>query len=587
MIKPPPGATVDWGDPITKGLRNWYLMNEGAGTLVANIVDFKANGLMTNMAQGGTASGWCGSGFGGGIKYDGSNDYVKIINDVELDWIKSTSFTISVWAKPFSGGSDLIAFIDRSLVGGGGITYGISWYYTANLLVFVRNTGTSAGTLNRGGWVDPLVPSYNKFDHFVWVYKKEDASIQCWFNGIRKTIVSPGFNSIDSLDISYQGGANDLGYNIGSQIRGSGDTYGYGIIDSVRMWDRALSPVEICRLYSEYDAGLAKGRLFAFPTYGLGAWNGKLAVAGNTGVLTADIATSNLEAYMVLSFRGLQASVTAPPSLTPTKSVSPSITVSGTPTISVSSSITPTITVSSSITISISITPSITITPSISLSISVSPKAAPTVANTTEDVNTTASTTLDVAFVQTTGNLVVIFISTAVSTALSSISDGFTDLTNLTGTFHIIYKTLDGSEGGNVTMTVTSTKFASIAYNISGHDTGQAPYLSTVATGTSTAPNPTTVTPGAGSNNYLWIAAASTAGEEADDDTWASLSAGLSGQGFGSLVQKTTGTGGVASTNASLALARMSSIGSSMDPDAFTTAQSLAWRAYAMAIKPA
>ena len=123
--------------------------------------------------------------------------------------------------------------------------------------------------------------------------------------------------------------------------------------------------------------------------------------------------------------------------------------------------------------------------------------------------------------------------------------------------------------------------------HISGHDTGEAPYLSTVATGTSTAPNPTTVTPASGSDHYLWIAAMQQAGEEADDDTWASLSAGLSGQGFGNLVQKTTGTGGAASTNGSIALARKASIASSIDPDAFTTVQSLAWNAYAVAIKPA
>jgi len=105
--------------------------------------------------------------------------------------------------------------------------------------------------------------------------------------------------------------------------------------------------------------------------------------------------------------------------------------------------------------------------------------AAPTIAARTEDVNTTASTTLDIAFTQTTGDLVVIFISCAVSTALSSISDSFTNLTNTTANFHVIYKRLTGSEGGNVTMTVTSTKFCSISYNIQGHCTTINPEIST------------------------------------------------------------------------------------------------------------
>lgn len=337
MIKPKPGATIDWGDPITQGLRNWYLMNEGAGTLVANIVDFKANALMTNFAQGSVSSGWAGSDFGGGIKYDGSNDYVQITNGVELDWIKSSSFTISAWAKPFSGSPNFLAFFDRGLVSAGGASYGITFYHDigTNTIWMVRNTGVSSGALSRYATF-VLAPSYNKYDHYVWVYNKKDSTFQLWVNGIKRSI-SYGGNAINDLDVSFHA-TYDAGYNIGSLKRNVSDIYGYGIIDSVRIWNRPLSSAEVCRVYSEYDSGLDKGRLFFFPTYGIGAWKGKLAVAGNTGTLTADIANSNLESYMVLSFRGLQASVTVPPSLTPTKSVSPTITVSIsiTPSISVS-----------------------------------------------------------------------------------------------------------------------------------------------------------------------------------------------------------------------------------------------------------
>jgi len=210
--------------------------------------------------------------------------------------------------------------------------------------------------------------------------------------------------------------------------------------------------------------------------------------------------------------------------------------------------------------------------------------AAPTVVARTEDVNTTASTTLDIAFTQTTGDLVVIFISCAVSTALSSISDGFVNLTSVTANFHVIYKVLAGTEGGNVTMTVTSTKFCSISYNIQGYCTTINPQISTVATGTSTGPDPSTVTPAAGfAKNYLWLAAFYMAGEEADDDTWCN-SAPTS---FTNLTQKTTGTGGLPATNSCIASAEFASSATSIDPSAFNTDQSLAWRAYTVAISPA
>lgn len=207
--------------------------------------------------------------------------------------------------------------------------------------------------------------------------------------------------------------------------------------------------------------------------------------------------------------------------------------------------------------------------------------AAATVAGRIETPATSASTTLTANFTQTTGNLVVIFISTAQSTALSSITNSFTNLTNLTGNFHIIYKVLTGSEGGSVSMTVTSTKYACIAYNIQGFS--GTPEYSTVATGTSTGPDPSTVTPAGGSNTYLWLAAFYMAGEEADDDTWCN-SAPTS---FGTLTQSTTGIGGVASTNCEVASADYTSTASSMNPDAFNTDVSLAWRAYTVAISPA
>ena len=188
--------------------------------------------------------------------------------------------------------------------------------------------------------------------------------------------------------------------------------------------------------------------------------------------------------------------------------------------------------------------------------------AAPTVAARTETATTSAATSATPTFTQTTGHLVVIFISTAVSTALTSISDGFTNLTNLTGTFHIIYKVLVGTEGGDVTMTITSSKHASIAYNITGFASGIAPEFSTVATATSTAPDATIVSPVAGfAKNFLWISAFGQAGEEADDDTWCTAAPAS----FGNLTQKTSGTTGLASVNTSVASADFASSAATMD----------------------
>lgn len=209
--------------------------------------------------------------------------------------------------------------------------------------------------------------------------------------------------------------------------------------------------------------------------------------------------------------------------------------------------------------------------------------ASPSVTARTETAPA-AGTSLTLNFAQVTGERVVIFLALSdTAQALSTVGDGFTNLTNTNATFHILTKVLDGSEGGNVVVTVgASTKAASLAYNISGHDADTAPEFSTVATGTSTGPDPGSLTPTGGGKDYLWLAAFRQNGEEADDDTWCNSAP----TNYTNLIQKTTGIGGVASTNGSVASAERALTAATEDPGVFNTDQSLAWRAYTVAVYP-
>lgn len=216
--------------------------------------------------------------------------------------------------------------------------------------------------------------------------------------------------------------------------------------------------------------------------------------------------------------------------------------------------------------------------------------AYPTV-NTRTETAPGAGTSITIDFAQNTGDLVIIFLGlNDTAQSLSSVGDSFTNLTNTSATFHVLYKILDGSEGGNMAVTVgTSTKSAAIAYNIDANTFAPiAPAISTVATGTSTAPNATSCAPTGTSNakDYLWISAFRQNGEEADDDTWCTAAPTTPGT-FTNLVQKTTGTASTATTNGSVASAEYTANATSVDAGAFTTAQSLAWRAYTLAVYPA
>lgn len=215
--------------------------------------------------------------------------------------------------------------------------------------------------------------------------------------------------------------------------------------------------------------------------------------------------------------------------------------------------------------------------------------AFPTVRNRTETSGGSASTTLTINFgTNVAGDLCVIFLGTNDTARAITTTESFIDYTNTNATFHVLYKILDGTEGTSTNVTVAaSTKFAAIAYTIQQGTFASniAPAISTVATGTSTAPNATSCAPTGSAKDYLWISAFRQNGEEADDDTWCTAAPSTPGT-FTNLLQVTSGTASTANTNGSVASAEYTANATSVDAGAFTTAQSLAWRAYTIAIYP-
>jgi hypothetical protein len=166
------------------------------------------------------------------------------------------------------------------------------------------------------------------------------------------------------------------------------------------------------------------------------------------------------------------------------------------------------------------------------------------------------------------------------------LSDSFTNWTNNNANSHMFYKIIDGTEGGNVQVTLgTNSKAAAVAYTIQAGTfaTSIAPVSSTVATGTSVNPNATAVSPTGSAKDYLYLTWFYSAGEEADDDTWVSVTP----TSYSNTVMSTSGTASTAATNTSIAAAEFRSTATTtQDASAWTMAQSLAWRAYTVAVYP-
>jgi hypothetical protein len=142
--------------------------------------------------------------------------------------------------------------------------------------------------------------------------------------------------------------------------------------------------------------------------------------------------------------------------------------------------------------------------------------------------------------------------------------------------------------GSSITLTTSgTTRTASIAFRISGAENPAttAPAIATTGTGTSATPDPPSITPAGGvSKDYLFIAFAGMAGEEADDDTWGNTPP--TNYLPSPPLQKSCGTAGTNLGGLILAASRQLTSGSAQDPGTFGVDVSAAWRSQHIIVHP-
>ncbi len=149
---------------------------------------------------------------------------------------------------------------------------------------------------------------------------------------------------------------------------------------------------------------------------------------------------------------------------------------------------------------------------------------------------------------------------------------------------YIAVKECDGTEGATTTFTLSSaTRGAWIVYEVSGQVAfaTQSPQVGTTATGSSTSPDPPSVSVTGGTKNVLTIACFGRNLENADDDAWVSSAP----SGFGGLLQKTCGVAG-SNLGGLVATAHLNQQTATADPGVFTAVTG-AWRAQTIVIHPA
>ncbi len=223
LLKPPRGIQPHRSHPLARGLVGCWLLNEATGN---KVFDLSGHG------NAGTSSGntcWKSGRFGPALRFDGSGDYVDCGSNNSLNFT-SDNFTISFWVNHDTTSVKQCLFSRGKVVTNG--------YYVENHgdghIYFVTNQSGNLqitygpSGMTAGGWY-----------HIVIVRDGTKGKIYVNAEEINYS-VQP--NIVDPASSSYSA-------KIAAEYDGT-DTLD-GLIDDVKIYDRALAAWEIALLFRE------------------------------------------------------------------------------------------------------------------------------------------------------------------------------------------------------------------------------------------------------------------------------------------------------------------------------------------------
>jgi hypothetical protein len=202
-------------------LVSWWKLDEGSGTTAYDSADGH-NGTLVNGPV------WVNGQIDGALSFDGADDYVNLGNSSGLK--PPLPVTISMWIKLNTGGCPLS--LDQP-------SYGIACFAN-NDYVFraFYYDGGGGGSSHRRGKIGTTVLAAGRWYHMAAVIRGQtDMNIY-----------------VDGADDggTYNGTGGDLVYSSDNSYIGRYSTqYFNGVIDDVRVYDRALTAEEIGQIYQE------------------------------------------------------------------------------------------------------------------------------------------------------------------------------------------------------------------------------------------------------------------------------------------------------------------------------------------------
>lgn len=199
-----------------------YNFNAGSGTVLADLSGNNNNGTLVNGPT------WNASGrYGGAIQFDGSNDLINIPDANTLDL--TNGMTLEAWVRPSNlSGYKTIICKDRG-------TSGFSYVLSANNSALLSSSQRPTVRIYNGS--TRTVNGTSKLATNTWTHVAstfDGSTLRLYINGVQVATLNTTASMTTSTNALRIGGSTVLG-----------SEYFAGLIDEVRIYNRALSQSEI------------------------------------------------------------------------------------------------------------------------------------------------------------------------------------------------------------------------------------------------------------------------------------------------------------------------------------------------------
>lgn len=219
------------------GLVGYWKLNETSGTSAAD-----SSGIGNNGSVSGSAT-WTSAVHGNGFSADYTNgeDYIQIANSTSLQDVQEDSYSLAAWFKPTnlppgSGSANTAAY---RIIGKTGWHLGLVYDYAGEFYV-EHWLGTTPTWYGAGAW---FMNSPGKWYHVAGVIDRDAGTIKLYLDGslIQTATFTAGATA-------YEYGTTPWRIGISSPSASNWGHAARGVIDDVRVYNRAIMPSEVAKL---------------------------------------------------------------------------------------------------------------------------------------------------------------------------------------------------------------------------------------------------------------------------------------------------------------------------------------------------